>query len=250
MQKQLKTLCLAAALLFSFYSPNLTAQEIAIPAYETAVPEGPVTTIEFEETTYHFGSIQEGTEVTQVFTFTNTGLEPLILSNARGSCGCTVPKWPMEPIMPGETASITVKFNSKNKKGKRNQKVTITANTTPPQSFLYLTGNVLMDKDTDLSVVEGIKEDPSKTELSPDCFTLYPNPTADLFSLKMAENHYGLPAVISLYSQTGQLMAKREIESIEGAIEFTVAHYPAGNYIAKVQIGNNKTQSQCFIVME
>ena len=60
----------------------------------------------------------------------------------RGSCGCTVPQWPREPIPVGESNSITVEFNSKGKKGPRNQKVTITANTNPPQTFVALVGEV------------------------------------------------------------------------------------------------------------
>ena len=109
---------------------------------EPAVPAGPTTEMTFSETTFDFGTIQEGEKVAHTYAFTNSGNEPLILSNAKGSCGCTVPKWPREPIPPGGTGEITVEFNSKNKKGKRNQKVTITANTNPPQTFIYLTGDV------------------------------------------------------------------------------------------------------------
>jgi hypothetical protein len=106
-------------------------------------PVGPTTTVTFDESQISFGTIQEGEVVNQVFTFKNTGTEPLILSDARGSCGCTVPAWPKEPIAPGETGEITVQFNSAAKKGKRSQKVTITGNTNPPQTFIYLTGEVV-----------------------------------------------------------------------------------------------------------
>lgn len=111
-------------------------------AAQPAAPAGPTTTMTFQETEFDFGTVNEGEKVSHVYTFTNTGDEPLILSNAKGSCGCTVPSWPREPIAPGSTGEITVEFNSKNKKGKRNQKVTITANTNPPQSFIYLKGEV------------------------------------------------------------------------------------------------------------
>lgn len=110
---------------------------------QPAVPAGPTTSISFNETTYDFGSVSEGELVSHTYTFTNTGNETLVLSDAKGSCGCTVPKWPREPIAPGASAEITVEFNSKNKKGKRNQKVTLTANTNPPQTFIYLTGEVI-----------------------------------------------------------------------------------------------------------
>ncbi|MEZ4983043.1 MAG: DUF1573 domain-containing protein [Saprospiraceae bacterium] len=91
---------------------------------------------------FEFGTVDEGEIVTYTFKFTNTGNEPLIISNAKGSCGCTVPKWPREPIAPGGEGEVAVEFNSKGKKGARTQKVTLTANTNPPQSFLTLKGNV------------------------------------------------------------------------------------------------------------
>lgn len=112
----------------------------AVPA-----PTGPTTTMEFAETTFDFGTVKDGEMVSHTYKFKNTGSEPLILSDAKGSCGCTVPKWPREPIAPGGSAEIIVEFNSKGKSGKRNQKVTLTSNTNPPQSFLYLTGEVIGD---------------------------------------------------------------------------------------------------------
>jgi len=107
-----------------------------------AVPTGPTTVLEFAETEFDFGTVDEGEKVSHTFSFKNTGNEPLIISNAKGSCGCTVPKWPKEPVAPGESGEVTVEFNSKNKKGKRNQKVTLTANTEPAQTFIYLKGEV------------------------------------------------------------------------------------------------------------
>lgn len=106
------------------------------------VPTGPTTVMSFSEDRFNFGTVTEGEKVSHTYTFTNTGDEPLILSNARGSCGCTVPKWPRQPIQPGESSDIIVEFNTKNKPGPRSQKVTITANTNPPESFIYLDGQV------------------------------------------------------------------------------------------------------------
>lgn len=120
--------------------PAATAQPAA---QEAVVPAGPTTVMAFEETEFDFGTVVDGEKVSHTYTFKNTGEEPLILSNAKGSCGCTVPSWPREPIPPGGEGEITVEFNSQNKKGKRNQKVTITANTNPPQTFIYLKGEVL-----------------------------------------------------------------------------------------------------------
>ena len=116
----------------------------ATPATPTA-PAGPLTSIKFAEETFEFGKVVAGEKVSHTYKFTNTGNEPLIISNAKGSCGCTVPEWPREPIAVGGTGEVTVVFDSKNKKGPRNQKVTLTANTDPPQTFIYLKGEVEPD---------------------------------------------------------------------------------------------------------
>ena len=119
------------------------ATDAANTATEVAPPVGPTTTIEWKETTFDFGSIDQGEVVEHAFEFTNTGSEPLIISNAKGSCGCTVPQWPREPIAPGATAQIDVRFDSKGKRNKQNKKVTITANTEPAQSFINVVGEVI-----------------------------------------------------------------------------------------------------------
>ncbi|MFK7933756.1 MAG: DUF1573 domain-containing protein [Saprospiraceae bacterium] len=133
--------------------PNAAAPT-ATPAAAPAAPAGPTTTMTFAETEFDFGTVTEGEKVAHTYAFTNTGSEPLILSNAKGSCGCTVPQWPKEPIAPGEAGEITVEFNSKNKKGDRNQKVTITANTNPAQSFIYLKGKVDAGADAEVKVAQ------------------------------------------------------------------------------------------------
>lgn len=239
-----------SGLVLILFSATLTAQAVA--------PSGPITQITFDKLEYDFGVIEEGTIVSQVFTFTNTGDEPLILSDAKGSCGCTVPEWPHEPIQPGETASLTVEFNSKNKWGKRRQKVTLTANTDPPQSFIYLTGEILRPEGADDHVIiigdedeaaPSAKPQPQTPKPSFDCFIVYPNPTAELLKLEVQEADLGQRAVVTIYSQSGQLMARREIAQIEAAIvEFGVGHYPAGQYVAQVQIGERRPESRCFVV--
>lgn len=84
--------------------------------------------ITFAEKSYDFGKINQGDVVTHVFKFENTGKEPLILSDVRTTCGCTAPKWPKEPIMPGKKAEIKVVFNSSGKSGSQNKVVTIVSN--------------------------------------------------------------------------------------------------------------------------
>lgn len=107
-----------------------------------AAPTGPVTSISYDETTFSYGKVQEGTLVKHVYKFKNTGKEPLIISDAKGSCGCTVPQWPKDPIAPGATGEINVQFDSKGKQGPQEKKVTVTANTNPAQSILTIKGEV------------------------------------------------------------------------------------------------------------
>ena len=105
-------------------------------------PAGPTTNMTFTETTFDYGTISEGDKVSHTYTFTNSGDEPLVISSAKGSCGCTVPKWPREPIAPGATGEILVEFNSKGKTGNQSKTVTLVANTEPAQSVLTIKGVV------------------------------------------------------------------------------------------------------------
>jgi hypothetical protein len=108
----------------------------------TQAPTGPSTTIQYEEEKFNFGTCDEGEIVKHMFKFKNTGNEPLIISNAKGSCGCTVPTWPKEPVPPGGSAEIKVEFNSKGKPGPQSKRVTVTANTVPTETFLEISGEV------------------------------------------------------------------------------------------------------------
>jgi hypothetical protein len=97
-------------------------------------PEGPLPEMTFEKEMHDFGTITEGDQVEHVFEFTNTGEAPLIISNAKSSCGCTVPDWTKEPVAPGEKGKLTVKYNSRGKKNQDNKVVRITANTWPEEN--------------------------------------------------------------------------------------------------------------------
>ncbi len=83
--------------------------------------------IEFKKETHDYGTVKYGGDGSCTFDFTNTGDAPLIISNAKGSCGCTVPTWPREPLAPGATAQITVKYDTK-RPGAIAKSVTITSN--------------------------------------------------------------------------------------------------------------------------
>jgi hypothetical protein len=99
-------------------------------------------TIQFRDTTHDFGTIHEGEVVSYDFEFTNGGKSPLIVSNAVGSCGCTIADFPREPLPPGKNGKITVRFNSKDKTGPQNKTVTLTTNTPRGIEWLYITANV------------------------------------------------------------------------------------------------------------
>lgn len=96
----------------------------------------------FEELRYNFGEVLEGDIITHTFKFTNTGKAPLIISNAKSTCGCTVPEWPKAPIAVGEQGEINVKFNTEDKKLYQTKPIFITANTHPSETTLYLMGQV------------------------------------------------------------------------------------------------------------
>jgi Protein of unknown function (DUF1573) len=113
-------------------------------AKEEIAPVDPatLTKIEILEPTIDFGTIPQGESAKATYRVKNVGDKPLIITKAKGSCGCTVPEWPKEAIAPGDIAEIKVVFNSKGKKGKQNKRITITANTDPADSFMTITGTV------------------------------------------------------------------------------------------------------------
>jgi hypothetical protein len=100
------------------------------------------TTIEFAETEFNFGKIKQGEKVTHIFKFKNAGQHDLIIANAYGSCGCTVPEYPKEPLKPGAEGEIKVTFNSEGKQGEMHKNVTLQANTVTHSDQLFLNGEV------------------------------------------------------------------------------------------------------------
>ncbi|HPF50458.1 MAG TPA: DUF1573 domain-containing protein [Draconibacterium sp.] len=99
--------------------------------------------IVFDEMVHDFGSFKEADGLqTTTFAFTNSGTEPLVLSNVRASCGCTTPKWTREPVAPGQKGSIEVTYNPKNRPGSFNKSITINSNAENPTVVLRITGQV------------------------------------------------------------------------------------------------------------
>ena len=99
----------------------------------------------FKKEEHDFGILIDGEKVTYSFQFTNSGEAPLIISDAKGSCGCTVPNYPKEPIAPGATASIDVTFDSKGRIGKQSKAVTLTANTNPNRKVIRIHSEVITE---------------------------------------------------------------------------------------------------------
>ncbi len=109
------------------------------PAAETAI-------MTFDEASHDFGTITEGDVAKTTFTFTNTGKVDLLIVDARGSCGCTVPKFPKNvPIAPGEKGEIRVSFDSSNKPNLQQKTVTITTNTASGRETLRIKAMVTPD---------------------------------------------------------------------------------------------------------
>ena len=124
-----------------------TAGKISSIIRNPVTLDGPVDTVnvarmEFETTVFDFGEVPEGRVVTHVFKFTNNGRVPLVINNAQSTCGCTVPSWPKKPIPPGGNAEIKVEFNTNGKQNFQEKPVTITANTFPASTKIYLKGMV------------------------------------------------------------------------------------------------------------
>jgi len=106
---------------------------------ETESVFGPA--IEFAEMDHNYGTIEQGGNGIFEFVFTNTGTEPLLLSNVRSSCGCTVPVWPREPINASESASIEVKYDTR-RIGQFNKSITVYSNASEAPIVLHIRGNV------------------------------------------------------------------------------------------------------------
>jgi hypothetical protein len=100
--------------------------------------------IELSQDFFDFGEMYQKESVSTEFVIKNTGDAPLLIRSAKGSCGCTVPEWPKEPVAVGEEAVVKVTFNSGNKKGKQNKIVTLVTNAIPSTKVLTIKGTVLV----------------------------------------------------------------------------------------------------------
>lgn len=124
------------------------AQKGKVDAAGQVIPDDKRPVFKFEDSTFHFGTINEGDVVTHEFVFTNVGASDMLISNALGSCGCTVGEWTKEPIAPGAKGKIKAIFDSEGKQGEMHKSLTITANTKPNQVQVFLNGQVTPKKES------------------------------------------------------------------------------------------------------
>ena len=102
-------------------------------------------TISFDKTLHDFGEIENGTAVETVFSYTNSGRSPLVVTDIKSTCGCTVPQgWSKDPLMPGESSEFSVKFNGKGA-NKVSKTITITTNTEKGREQVRITAFVKPD---------------------------------------------------------------------------------------------------------
>lgn len=99
--------------------------------------------IQFKEETIDYGKISRGSDGVRVFEFTNTGDAPLVITNVRSSCGCTIPKKPEEPILPGQTGQIEVKYDTNRAAGPFRKAITVSSNANSPTKILKIKGELI-----------------------------------------------------------------------------------------------------------
>ncbi len=104
--------------------------------------EGDTTTVEFPDTNFDFGTIEQGEQIMHTFKFKNTGDKPLLISEVHTSCGCTVADYTDKPVNPQSEGYIKVTFNSAGKHGEQYKTITIVSNTKPEKTQLVITGTV------------------------------------------------------------------------------------------------------------
>jgi hypothetical protein len=139
-----KLSALVIGLMFAFGAYAQQAEKEEEKQEKQKKVDGPA--ISFEKESHDFGDIYQGDKVQHVFTFENTGTEPLIITNVQVTCGCTAPRWPRDPIAPGQEGEITIQFNSTGKIGRQNKVITIVSNSVDPHNKISIVTNVLPKK--------------------------------------------------------------------------------------------------------
>lgn len=249
--KQFKIFFFFAFLLqYALLSTQMNAQTVDAP--------GPISEIAFANPTFNYGVIESGEVVQTIFTFTNTSDEPLIISNAKGSCGCTVPEWPKAPIAPGETGQFVVRFNSKNKLGMQSKRVTITANTEPAHTYLTIKGEVLeaiekieieQPSGDEIAKQDIVKPKLNLVDVDPNNVLIYPNPSSDIVNVNLKELA-GKPGNIFIYNSTGQLLSHKAVDQITNQdLSYDVSNFQNGIYTISVKVDGMHRIAKQFSVI-
>ena len=143
-------LCGMILVLFACDQKNVASEELSTDIVNNPVSASGDETSEelpkiiFENNTFDFGEIIQGEKVTHSFKFTNAGNTDLIVTSAKGTCGCTIPKWSKEPIPPGGSGEIGVVFDSDGKSGVQAKDITVVTNSIPNTSVLRFKGEVIV----------------------------------------------------------------------------------------------------------
>jgi hypothetical protein len=117
---------------------------VLLSGFVLAQPQGAI--LKFDKLVHDYGTVYQGADGNCEFKFKNTGDEPLVLSNVRSTCGCTIPQWPKEPILPGQSAAIKVSYDTK-RIGAINKQITVLSNATESSLTLSIKGTILQKPD-------------------------------------------------------------------------------------------------------
>ena len=136
----MKKIFLSMAFIMSFAMGLIAQDNTMTPAN----PNAPI--LKLDKTEYDYGTIYQNSDGNMYFAYTNEGQEPLIFSRVKSSCGCTVPKWSRTPLMPGQTDTLKVRYDTK-RLGSFHKSITISSNASTPKVILKLKGKVIAEPD-------------------------------------------------------------------------------------------------------
>ena len=156
----MKKTILSLSMFIAFSAAGIAQNDKAVPPANPATPSAVTPTppavdnpnqaeFKFEKDEYNFGTIKQGDKAEYEYVFTNVGKEPLVITDAHGSCGCTVPVWPKEPIKKGEKGVIKVTFNSAGKTGMQDKTITLNSNAKSNPKVLHIKGTIEVPPATD-----------------------------------------------------------------------------------------------------
>ena len=147
--KKIILLSLAATLVLGIFSCRKKGEQPESLKIDAELLKDTTVLTFLDSTTFYFDTINQGDKVEHTFHIKNTGDKNLVIARAFGSCGCTVPEYPKDPIKPGGEAPVKVTFNSAGKEGAQTKTVTIVCNTAIRNEILYMKGFVKTEDDKD-----------------------------------------------------------------------------------------------------